>query len=151
MWTVFLMDISMVQVTFLEAGPVMLRCDGTRSWVASQRPHTVAVALPNLTAPYLTCLDAHVPHCAYVPPSTSNKRVLRYKKQNKLSEHSGHNLSSEITCWLSFLCSWVCESWINVNNCPTRCDYIQFYYISANSATCFGWYFHPSSGAHVKL
>jgi len=22
-------------------------------------------------------------------------------------------------------------SYVNVNNCPTRCDYIQFYYISA--------------------
>jgi hypothetical protein len=27
------------------------------------------------------------------------------------------------------LCSWVRESWINVYNCPTRCDYLQFYYI----------------------
>ena len=42
------------------------------------------------------------------------------------------------------------SSWINVNNCPTRCDYIQFYYISANSSTCFGWYLHLSSGAHVN-
>ena len=24
-------------------------------------------------------------------------------------------------------CSWVRASWINVNNCPTRCDYIQFF------------------------
>ena len=37
-----------------------------------------------------------------------------------------------------------------VNNCPTRCDYIQFYYISANSSTCLGWYLHPLSGAHVN-
>ena len=37
---------------------------------------------------------------------------------------------------------------ISVNNCPTRCDYIQFYYFSADSSTCFGWYPHPSSGAH---
>ena len=41
------------------------------------------------------------------------------------------------------LCSWVRASWINVNNCPTRCDYIQFYYIYADSSTCFGWYPHP--------
>ena len=27
---------------------------------------------------------------------------------------------------------------VSVNNCTTRCDYIQFYYISANSFTCFG-------------
>jgi hypothetical protein len=47
------------------------------------------------------------------------------------------------------LCSWVRASWINVNNCPKRCDYIQFYYISADSSTCFGWYPHPSSGAHT--
>jgi hypothetical protein len=26
----------------------------------------------------------------------------------------------------------------NVNICPTRCDYIQFYYTSADSSTCFG-------------
>jgi len=31
-----------------------------------------------------------------------------------------------------------------------KCDYKQFYYISANSSTCFGWYLHPSSGAHVN-
>jgi len=80
MWMVFTMHISMPQVTFLEAGPTVLRCDGTRSWVASQRPHTVAVAPPNLTAPYSTCLDAHVPQCAYVPPSKSHKTVLGYKK-----------------------------------------------------------------------
>ena len=47
-----------------------------------------------------------------------------------------------------FLCSWVRASWIGDNNCPTRCDYIQFCYISADSSTCFGWYPHPSSGAH---
>ena len=29
--------------------------------------------------------------------------------------------------WLIWiLCSWVHASWINVNNCPPRCDYIQF-------------------------
>ena len=48
------------------------------------------------------------------------------------------------------LSSWVRASWINVNNCPTRCDYIHFYYISADSSTCFGWSLHPSSGAHVN-
>ena len=48
------------------------------------------------------------------------------------------------------ICWWVRASWISVNNCPTRCDYVQFYYISANSSTCFGWYLHPSSGAHVN-
>jgi hypothetical protein len=39
---------------------------------------------------------------------------------------------------------------ILANNCPTRCDYIQFYHISAHSSTCFEWYPHPSSGAHVN-
>ena len=48
------------------------------------------------------------------------------------------------------LCSRVHASWINVSNCPTRCNYIQFHYISANSSTCFGWYPHPSSGTHVN-
>ena len=28
-----------------------------------------------------------------------------------------------------FLCPWVRASWINVNICPKRCEYIQFYYI----------------------
>ena len=36
----------------------------------------------------------------------------------------------------------------NINNCPTRCDYMQFCYISADSSTCFWWYPHPSSGGH---
>ena len=48
------------------------------------------------------------------------------------------------------LCSWVCASWIKISNCPTRCDYMQFYYFSASSSTCFGWYPHPSSGVHVN-
>ena len=39
---------------------------------------------------------------------------------------------------------------MNVNNCPTRCDKIQFYYISADSSICFGWYPHPSSRAHTN-
>ena len=47
--------------------------------------------------------------------------------------------------------SCFCALGINVNNCPTRCDYTQFYYISADSSTCFGWYPHPSSGALLKL
>jgi hypothetical protein len=25
------------------------------------------------------------------------------------------------------------------------------YYISVNCSTCFGWYLHPSSGAHVTV
>ena len=25
------------------------------------------------------------------------------------------------------------------------------YFISGNCSTCFGWYFHPSSGAHTTL
>jgi hypothetical protein len=48
----------------------------------------------------------------------------------------------------SFLCSWARASWINVSNCPIRCDYI-VYYISINCSACFGWWFHPSSGAHI--
>ena len=49
---------------------------------------------------------------------------------------------------ITILFSRVRALWINVNNCPKRCDYIQFYYISAENSTCFGWYPHPSSGAH---
>ena len=45
----------------------------------------------------------------------------------------------------TILCPWFCASWINVNNCPTKCDYIQFCYISADSSTCFGWYLYPPS------
>ena len=29
---------------------------------------------------------------------------------------------------------------------PTRCNFTQF--ISGNCSACFGWYLHPSSGAH---
>jgi len=32
----------------------------------------------------------------------------------------------DYTIWHFFLCSWVHASWISVNNCTTRCDYIQF-------------------------
>ena len=40
------------------------------------------------------------------------------------------------------------EYWIGVSNCPTKCHYIQFYCISADSSTCFGRYPYLSSGAH---
>jgi hypothetical protein len=30
------------------------------------------------------------------------------------------------------------DNGLNVNNCPARCDCIEFYYIFANGSTCFG-------------
>ena len=33
---------------------------------------------------------------------------------------------------------------------PTRCNVTQFI-ISGNCSTCFGWYLHPSSGAHTTV
>ena len=33
------------------------------------------------------------------------------------------------------------------NMYPTRCNVTQF--ISGNCSTCFGWYLHPSPGAHT--
>jgi hypothetical protein len=49
-----------------------------------------------------------------------------------------------------FLCSRARASWIYVNNCPTRCSYMQWF-ISVNCCTCFGRYLHPSSGAHITV
>jgi hypothetical protein len=40
-----------------------------------------------------------------------------------------------------------CWKWTyvnNFNNCPTRCDFVQFLF-PANCSTCFGWHLHPSS------
>jgi hypothetical protein len=40
---------------------------------------------------------------------------------------------------------------INYSNIyPTRCNVTQFI-LSGNCTTCFGWYFHPSSGAHTNV
>ena len=39
---------------------------------------------------------------------------------------------------------------IYASNCPTRCNYIQFF-IPLTRTACFGWYLHPSSGAHVTV
>jgi hypothetical protein len=33
---------------------------------------------------------------------------------------------------------------------PTRCNLRQFI-LSGNCSTCFGWYFHPTSGAHTTV
>jgi hypothetical protein len=33
---------------------------------------------------------------------------------------------------------------------PTRCNVTQFI-IPGNCSTCFGWYLHPSSGAHINV
>jgi hypothetical protein len=33
---------------------------------------------------------------------------------------------------------------------PTRCNFTQFI-LSGNCSTCFGWYFHPSSGAQTTV
>jgi len=35
------------------------------------------------------------------------------------------------------------------NTYPTRCKITQFI-LSGNCSTCFGWYHHPSSGAHTN-
>ena len=63
-------------------------------------------------------------------------------------------LSVWLSGWLARLKDFTYETWthilLNVNYCPTRYDYIQFYHISVDSSTCFGWYLHPSSGAHVN-
>ena len=41
-----------------------------------------------------------------------------------------------------------------IKNCsniyPTRCHITQFI-LSGNCSTCFGWYHHPSSGAHTSV
>jgi hypothetical protein len=49
---------------------------------------------------------------------------------------------------LFFLCSWVRASWINVNNCPTRREYIQFYYIFCSQLYMIRMIPSSSSGAH---
>ena len=75
----------------------------------------------------------------------------RWIRNWKTLQVGGLNSKIITLCWVktyTVLCSWVRASWINVSNCPMRCDYIRFYYISAESNTCFGWYPHPSSGAH---
>ena len=82
-------------------------------------------------------------------PSGSIKweEFLDYAELLKVASNLLHEASDMTDC---FLCSWVRASWISVTNCPTWCDNIQFYYISANSYTCFRWYLHPSSGAHAN-
>jgi hypothetical protein len=62
------------EIMFPEAAPVVLRYNGTQWLAASQQPHTDAAALPNPTAADLTCSDADVPHCAYVPPSNRHDK-----------------------------------------------------------------------------
>ena len=44
---------------------------------------------------------------------------------------------------------WSTHCIICVDIYPKRCNNIQF--ISANCSTCFGWYHHPSSGAHITV
>jgi hypothetical protein len=41
-------------------------------------------------------------------------------------------------------------NFIFFNIYPTRCNVTQFI-LSGNWSTCFGWYFHPSSGAHTTV
>ena len=61
--------------------------------------------------------------------STNQRPVQLYLTNvHNETQHSLH---------IQFLCSWVHATWINVNNCPTRCDYIQFYYISATQFYMF--------------
>jgi len=53
----------------------------------------------------------------------------------------------------TFKIPWVTEIWvasIDVNKCPTRCDYTQLI-LSVNCSTCLGWFLHPSSGAQITV
>ena len=34
---------------------------------------------------------------------------------------------------------------------PTRCKFYTIYLYLENCSTCFGWYLHPSSGAHINV
>jgi hypothetical protein len=63
-------------------------------------------------------------------------------------EYRKEGNQNDVLC-ISLLCSCVRASWINVNNCPTRCDFVQFLF-PANCSTYFGWYIHPSSGARIN-
>ena len=40
---------------------------------------------------------------------------------------------------------------IYANNCVQQDATTYSLFVSVNRSTCFGWYLHPSSGAHVTL
>jgi hypothetical protein len=40
--------------------------------------------------------------------------------------------------------------WILIKKNPTRCNVTQFI-LCGNCPTCFGWYYHPSLGAHTTV
>jgi hypothetical protein len=62
-----------------------------------------------------------------------------------ITQADKHCMQTSITIW-----PYSTEYFaIYVNNYPTKCSYIQF--MSVNCSTCFGWYLHPSSGAHVTV
>ena len=56
-----------------------------------------------------------------------------------------HSRCSRETCKL-FTKSESVREYSNIY--PTRCNFTQFI-LSGNCSTCFGWYFHPSSGTHT--
>ena len=59
-------------------------------------------------------------------------------------------LTTQMNIELFFLCSWDRASQYCVNKCPTRCNYRQCI-LSVNWSTCFGWFFHLSSGAQITV
>jgi hypothetical protein len=76
--------------------------------------------------------------------------VARIHVSKRAGGGAGHKppYAGEVQNSWSFLYSRVLASWINVNNCPTRCDFVQFLF-PPNCSTYFGWYLHPSSRARV--
>ena len=69
--------------------------------------------------------------------------ILRLNQIIKKSPPLHYKIGSLITAfknsrhWISYF-HCIRATIINVNNCPTRCDYMKFYYIYADGSTCFG-------------
>jgi hypothetical protein len=79
---------------------------------------------------YLNCTTLSKDFLHIHVVSLSCIRFTRHK-------HKLRFLSKLSINWI--LCSRVRASWIGVNNCPTRCDWLYtVYYISVNCSTCFG-------------
>ena len=58
------------------------------------------------------------------------------KQSIRLNEIIVYTFADHMLLYCGILCSLARASWINVNNCPTRCDYIQF--------CCTGLFISPS-------
>jgi len=87
----------------------------------------------------------------WVPVSLMDKLLGQSRTDWSISAHTHARVAYPKGLFgLHFYVQWSAHRVICLNNYPTWCKLYSLF-ISANRSTCFGWYLHPSSRAHITV